>query len=830
MGDFNIDLLKLEEHHRTAGFIDDMLSNGMFPLITKPTRVTETSATLIDHMFSNIHDRHIDSGIIICDVSDHFGIFSIINLQKYTPENTKLCSRQFNKNNMERFSQLLQVSDFSLVSAASHVNLAYDRFMCIYQTAFNIAFPIKTTRAKSKYVKREPWITKGILISSINKIKLLKKKLKCPIAANVDKYKHYRSIYNRICRFAKKNYFTTKINSLVNDAKQSWKVLAEVIKIQKRKRDLPSSFFLEDGSESSNAETIAEGFNTFFCNVGEKLSANIAQPPTNFTRHLQNQYPNFFISPVCPFDIISVSKLLRPKLSEGHDGISTKLLRSSIEHISAPLSYIFNLSFSTGIFPDSMKVAKVIPIFKSGNNRDFNNYRPISILPSISKLLEKIMFKRLYNFLNSNDIFYKHQYGFRANHSTTDPLFHFLKFVSSQNDKPSKDFTLAVFLDLTKAFDTVNHSILIRKLQHYGIRGIALHWFKSYLSGRKQYTEYNSNMSSALSVSHGVPQGSIMGPLLFLIYINDISNCTSLNILSFADDTTAYMAGNNLRELTEAVNVNLEKIYTWLCENKLSLNIAKTKYMIFSPKCHKVTHNIINPIHINNISIERCGNNQPNKTIKFLGINFDENLSWNIHVNSMCTKVSKVVFLINRAKNVLPPSALRSLYFALIHSRLSYGVLAWGNSASASKLFKVQKRAVRVVTNSKYRAHTDPLFKKLSVLKLNDMYKQQSALFMHDYSNKRLPISFHDFYPDPRHGRSTTRSCELNVYIPKSRTNFSKLSAYIDVPKIWNNLSGEIKNNPNRNLFKRTLKTSFMENYSCEHSCSDPHCPNCSAV
>ena len=204
-----------------------------------------------------------------------------------------------------------------------------------------------------------------------------------------------------------------------------------------------------------------------------------------------------------------------------------------------------------------MKIAKIIPIFKSGAKNSLNNYRPISLLPAFSKLLEKIVAQKLVKFLDKYNIIHEHQYGFRKKHSTIHPILHLLNYIADSSDKPSKDITLGLFLDLSKAFDTISHSILLHKLNYYGIRGVCNDWFRSYLTNRKQYTETYSKSSSHASITCGVPQGSILGPILFLIYINDIQNCTSLNLLSFADDTTVYSSHSNITQLFNNMNKEL---------------------------------------------------------------------------------------------------------------------------------------------------------------------------------------------------------------------------------------------------------------------------------
>ena len=240
-------------------------------------------------------------------------------------------------------------------------------------------------------------------------------------------------------------------------------------------------------------------------------------------------------------EIVEICASLRSGSAAGFDNIHIDVVKQSIDIISKPLTRIINLSLSSGIVPKQLKLARIIPLFKSGDQDLYANYRPVSVLPIFSKFLEKVVYKRLYNFLIKYNILFDNQYGFRKNHSTALALLHLYDTLANAID--NKEYTMGVFIDLSKAFDTVNHEILLAKLQHYGIRGTPLKWFESYLSGREQFVNFNGYCSSYKLVKCGVPQGSVLGPLLFLIYINDICNVSSaLDILLFADDTSIFFS------------------------------------------------------------------------------------------------------------------------------------------------------------------------------------------------------------------------------------------------------------------------------------------------
>ena len=268
---------------------------------------------------------------------------------------------------------------------------------------------------------------------------------------------------------------------------------------------------------------------------------------------------------------------MKPKLSSGEDFISTKLLKEIAPVIITPLHYLINLSLETGFVPSEMKLAKVVPVFKEGNCHEYTNYRPISLLNSFSKLLEKIVSKQLIRFLHINQIIYKHQYGFRAGHSTSHSVLHLTdEIYKTLNQKPSGK-TLTVFIDLKKAFDTVDHKILLEKMDIYGIRDSANLWFKNYLYDREQFVSINGIQSEKKKIRCGVPQGSVLGPLLFLLFINDLPNATTFLTLLFADDTTFQVSDQDPNKLFDIANSELEKASAWFTANKLTLNVKKNK-------------------------------------------------------------------------------------------------------------------------------------------------------------------------------------------------------------------------------------------------------------
>ncbi len=591
MGDMNINILKFREHGKTADYLENVFSQGYIPLITKPTRVCGDSATLIDHLYTNKQNLVATSGIIICDISDHFGIFSSVKYQhKHMSKNPKLRPRRFfSEQNVNFFNNILQQVDFNPVFNSQDVNQSYDRFLELYLEAFEMAFPLKSINVPKKFVKQSPWITKGLTLSAITKSELLKKKHKSPTIQNITKYTNYCTIYKSLLRRAKSSYYYSEFALAKNNMKRSWSLIRSALNKQDTKEMLPN-YFKHNNVIISDNKTIANKFNLFFANIGYEISQNVPQTNQHFSSYLG--YPNqhsMFLDPVDRLDIIDIVSKMKAKPSIDNNNISSKLMKESISYTSEPLCHILNLSLSTGIVPDSMKIARVIPIFKNGDKSDFNNYRPISILPAFSKILEKIVAKKLMKFLENTNQFYKHQYGFRPHHTTVHPVIHLLNQIANENDKITKNITMATFIDLSKAFDTIDHKILLRKLEHMGIRGQVNTWLSSYLNRRQQYMEFSNYKSNLAFLKCGVPQGSILGPILFIVYINDICNSSKkLKLLCFADDTTCSYSSPDINTLYTIMNAELELVNIWLKANKLNLNTNKTKYMIFSPSASKL--------------------------------------------------------------------------------------------------------------------------------------------------------------------------------------------------------------------------------------------------
>jgi hypothetical protein len=708
-------------------------------------------------------------------------------------------------------------------------NNAFNTFMTLYKDAFESAFPLKLIKPNKKYITREPWVTPGLLVSSRTKAKLLKNKLKTPSLSNIQLYKTYINIYNKLKRTVKIDYYKNMLNENKFNMKKTWTILKHAIGKSNDKSNFPHSFCINNLNITERPK-IAEEFNNYFIKIGMQTSQNVPKAKKKYTQYLKNPNVNsMFLEPIESAQVIDATNKLKPKLSSGHDDISTKLIKETINLIHRPITHIVNRSFHTGVVPTKLKIAKVIPIFKNSDNSLIKNYRPISLLSSFSKILEKIMYDKVTSFLDCNEILYKHQYGFRAKHSTIHPILHLINQCAEANNSHPKEHTLSIFCDLSKAFDVINHNILLNKLNHYGLRGIVNCWFQDYLSNRMQYVEIEKSKSKLCSIKCGVPQGSILGPLLYLIYVNDIPCSTHSNILSFADDTSLYLRNSNLTELFREANVSMNSLYEWFCANQLSLNATKTKYIIIRAQHSHCDFTGLN-IEINNTRLQRIGSQLKEKSTKFLGILLDEHLTWKHHLRHINSKISRALFSIKQVKHVLPVESLRTLYFALIQPHLTYGIVAWGKASQSivHKTEVLQKRAIRTINKAKYNSHTEPLFKQSHILKLKDLYEYQSSLFMYDFTTNRLPPSFENTFKYNHEIQETRLTRQANLlHVERGTSTFYQNLPLYSLPQIWNKWARIVPNDISRAILKKRVMSHLFASYADTVKCSSTFCTDC---
>jgi len=642
MGDYNANILNSETHAGTGKFLDVMYCHSFVPLITKPTRVANDSATIIDNVFSNdlLGSDKQRQGILLTDITDHFPIFVITDYNLYDNTEQTTQKRCVNSDSVNRFKVELAGTDWSSVMNEGDAQLAYTGFTNKVMSAYETAFPVKTVKISKRPCN--PWMTIGLKksIKQKNKLYILYRKKRSTY--NEIQYKLYKNRLKHLIQAAKKYYYQDLLAANKSNLKQSWRILREII--GKKGHNVCNTEFLIDGDLITDKNVIVNSFNEFFVNIGPTLAKNIPTTSSQPEQYLVGSYTNsLYLSPLNENELTNIICNLK-KSAPGIDGFQPHIIKSVCSSFLKPLLYVLNLSFQQGVFPSELKAACVTPIFKGGDPLLIKNYRPVSVLPVFSKIYERAMYNRLMNYLEKNKILYEYQFGFKKNHSTYMALSILIDKIMNALD--NNEHVIGLYLDFAKAFDTVDHQILLKKLQHYGIRGNALHWFDSYLSHRTQIVKYNNIISDQNVVKCGVPQGSILGPILFLLYINDLSAVSKiLFTLMFADDTNMFIQGKDVNKMEECVNEEMEKVVKWLHCNKLSLNVDKTHTMIFSN--NRLLNNRKMNVFIQGTLIETVY-----KT-KFLGVIIDNNLQWKDHINYLCNKISKGIGIIKKSKRYL---------------------------------------------------------------------------------------------------------------------------------------------------------------------------------
>ena len=413
------------------------------------------------------------------------------------------------------------------------------------------------------------------------------------------------------------------------------------------------------------------------------------------------------------------------------------------------------------------------------------------------------MYNRLLEFLNRGQILSDNQYGFRKKHSTSYALTKLFDKLSCAID--NREIAVGVFIDLSKAFDTVDHEILLEKLEHYGIRGVAHNWFRSYLSNRQQYVEFNSTFSPCQQIRCGVPQGSILGPLLFLVYINDLCNVsTALEFILFADDTNIFFSHKDRSTLSTIFNLEMSKLSDWCRANKLSINLKKSNFMVFQPRQKRQKFDLA--FSIDGSPIERV------KETVFLGVVIDENLTWKPHILNVSRKISKSIGILYKSSFCLSTAALRILYYSLIYPYLIYCVSVWGSTYNSNikKIVTLQKKAIRIVAKVSFDSHTDPIFRELEVLKFNDIVLFHLGKFMFFFCKGLLPNAFNDMFTPTNQIHSYDTRNSSKFYIPFFRTNIRKFSIRYQGPKFYNSLDSEIKSSESTARFCKNLKRFLL--------------------
>lgn len=724
--DINIDFLKenCPKKTKTVNLLNSF--HLRCDLFNQPSRVTKTSSSLLDNIFLSSALYCVDCHILEMGLSDHFG--QIANLLLYM-ENTRRTlkkpkMRNVNVNNIIKFKSLLLNSNFQSMYNIGDVNNKCLNFLCILNKHFEESFPLMERKEKS--LKNKNWITREIIVLSQQKrdLHLLKKRFDDE-SINV-KYKLLTNKLSKIIKSAKRKYNMDVINNSEDKMKGMWSVIKNSTGNSISQNSIDELRVEE--KLVTDKQKICNSLNSFFVSVAEKMNLNKQTNGLNdvlYNLKKSNKYVEneLILEPVTESYIIKIIKSLKNKKSAGVDGISNFVIKQCVNELASHITYLCNEVINAGVFPDRLKVARVIPIFKKGKPSEMSNYRPISLLPWLSKVLERIIFNRLYDHLTKNDILAGNQYGFRPGLNTFDAMYSLMNTVLGALD--CKRYVASVCLDLSRAFDCVDHTVLLAKLQYYGIRGKAFQLMKSYLTNRKQTVEIGFDSETFKSkeevIKCGIPQGSNLGPLLFICFINDlVYNVDQSEIVLFADDATIPVTADTSNALKTRLESAIGQAANWLKNNRLHINIEKTHCIKFKTK-NKTDFEL--NLEINNITVKST------KECKFLGVYIDESLSWSCQCSKVVKSLNRLVYVFLKLKSEIPCEALRSAYFASFESVLRYGLLYWGNSSSLEDVFRVQKRVIRIMDGKPPLYPCHGIFKRQKIMSLPSLFIYEVLIY-----------------------------------------------------------------------------------------------------
>lgn len=773
-GDFNIDLMEDSGDRNRADFLSLLNTYNLLQTIKEPTRITDSTKSCIDNVFVNSFIT-FSALVIEAHISDHTAQYIQLDLT-FKKQQNFVFRRNFSEYNISSFYDALKTESWTSVFDFTDVDDKWDSFLDTFTHYFDLHFPIKKMYLDS--------IKKPVQSPEIEEIKH-KLNIYCILSKYFveckQTYMNLKKQYQLLLRTARSTYYKNRLDRADNKPKITWQIVQELTNTNNKKsQHVPSG----------DLHKLANDFNLHFSKLGLQNCA--VNSNSSFPCDIGINPKSIYFAEVTENELISMSKEFKNKNSAGEDKIPLSLLKKCITVFVKPLTDIINASIYQGKFPEQLKHSLVMPLHKKGEKDKIENYRPISLLSSFSKFFEKAIYNRIINFFQSCKLFNSFQHGFLANKSIETAVFSFTEEVLDALERG--ELACGLFLDLSKAFDSLNHNLLLDKLYRYGVRGVALAWLRSYLHGRSQRVILAGNsvqtFSDRIYTSMGIPQGSILGPLLFIIYLNDIP--TAINsenfMMSYADDNSVLVTSKTFEDIASLSEAQFNELENWYRNNYLKLNVDKTQCLLF-----RTSHN--KKYFPDNLKLGNTTVNFSNST-KLLGIYIDFNLNFQSHIDQLENKLSSVCYALRVLIRYLDINVVKSAYYANFYSRMKYGIVFWGLSTHFDRVFKIQKRAIRILYKMSFRDSCRGVFRRNSLLTAMGLYIYECILFLRKY-----PHLFEGNLID--HSYDTRRLSAYNY--PTHHMTLKEKGCFYSCLKLYNSLPGYLKNIKSFEPFKKAV-------------------------
>ena len=798
IGDFNCDTSAIQKTDETKRLQDMYEVHNMKQLINAPTRITDDQKSTIDHIWCNPKNKLVNTTGTMIGISDHLGTFAKLNTKRVEKQPNTIKFRSYKNYNAEKFKEdLNEKLDNSEVQSKINegkLNEALEELSAILVGEANKHAPMKEIK-QTKDKPYIPWMTQEIKKDREHKNNLIKMNYLQPRESDKHEIRRLKNKLNHEKRKQKRAYYKKKLADYKGNPKNTWKIFKELLNQQEIQESVEPDIMTEEK---------ANRFNNYFATIGTEIKnkLGVKDTPVSYRK-------GFSFSEVSEETVGTLINKIRIDVATGADGISARILKDSKDVILHVLTKMVNLSFRTNTFPESMKAAIIKCLHKKDSTEEPSNYRPISILPIISKIFERAAVDQVAQFLESNHLISRNQHAYRKGHSTVTSLFEVTSYIYQEMDKGQRVGMAS--LDLSKAFDSISHTHLLQKLTNIGLGEDVVKWMKSYLTNRRQKTKFSSTISEIEIVKSGVPQGSILGPILFIIFTNDL--VTAFNdqalVVSYADDTQLLVAGKTLQEVKEKLEMIIKIAQKWYKNNSLMSNPTKTEIIIF--RTAKAKKEAIT------IKVEENGKEvdlKPVEFLKVLGVRIDESLSFSKQIKHIKGKATAATKNLYRIKDLLPIQHKKILYDSLIASQFNYADVIWGGCTKKDKvkLQTTQNFAMRTIIGSERRSSAKEALRKLKYLNIEGKRQVHEGVFAHKAINGSHPAAICSHYTDQMSKCNTRSAAKQVLNNPKHKTALFERSPLYRTIQTWNTIPQEIKKKP-ATSFKNELQKYKINNY-----------------